>query len=52
MLQTGFRAMMGVKVYGSDAKEIERVCLQIEQILRKVPGATDVVADRIRTELA
>src|SRR5262249_42530147 len=27
--------------------EIERVGLQIEQILRKVPGATDVVADRI-----
>ncbi len=47
MLQTGFRAMMGVKVYGSDPQEIERVGLQIEQILRKVPGATDVVADRI-----
>ncbi len=47
MLQTGFRAMMGVKIYGSDPREIERVGLQIEQILRKVPGAVDVVADRI-----
>ena len=47
MLQSGFRAMMGVKIYGSDPKEIERVGLQIEQLLRKVPGATDVVADRI-----
>jgi Cu(I)/Ag(I) efflux system membrane protein CusA/SilA len=47
MLQTGFRAMMGVKVFGSDVKEIERIGLQMEQILRKVPGATDVVADRI-----
>ncbi|GIW86371.1 MAG: hypothetical protein KatS3mg108_0695 [Isosphaeraceae bacterium] len=47
MLQTGFRAMMGVKIYGSDPKEIERVGLQIEQLLKKVPGATDVVADRI-----
>jgi Cu(I)/Ag(I) efflux system membrane protein CusA/SilA len=47
MLQTGFRAMMGVKIYGSDPKEIERVGLQIEQLLRKVPGSTDVVADRI-----
>lgn len=47
MLQSGFRAMMGVKVFGSDPKEIERVCLQIEQVLKKVPGATDVVADRI-----
>ncbi len=47
MLQTGFRAMMGVKVYGSDLREIERIGLQMEEILRHVSGATDVVADRI-----
>jgi len=47
MLQTGFRAMMGVKIYGSDLKEIERIGLQIEQFLKEVPGATDIVADRI-----
>ncbi|HEX6812160.1 MAG TPA: efflux RND transporter permease subunit [Planctomycetota bacterium] len=47
MLQTGFRAMMGVKIFGSDLAEIERVGLQIEQLLREVPGATDIVADRI-----
>jgi Cu(I)/Ag(I) efflux system membrane protein CusA/SilA len=47
MLQTGFRAMMGVKIYGADPEEIEKVALQIEQILRNVPGATDVVADRL-----
>jgi Cu(I)/Ag(I) efflux system membrane protein CusA/SilA len=47
MLQSGFRAMMGVKIYGSDLKEIERIGLQIEQILKDTPGATDVVADRI-----
>jgi Cu(I)/Ag(I) efflux system membrane protein CusA/SilA len=47
MLQTGFRAMMGVKIYGSDLREIERIGLQIEQLLRQVPEATDIVADRI-----
>lgn len=47
MLQTGFRAMMGVKIFGADVKEIERIGLQIEQLLRKIPGATDIVADRI-----
>ena len=47
MLQTGFRAMMGVKIYGADLKEIERVGLQMEQLLKKVPGAVDVVADRL-----
>ncbi|HEX5104262.1 MAG TPA: efflux RND transporter permease subunit [Pirellulaceae bacterium] len=47
MLQTGFRAMMGVKVFGADPQVIEQIGLQMEQILREVPGATDVVADRI-----
>jgi Cu(I)/Ag(I) efflux system membrane protein CusA/SilA len=47
MLQTGFRAMMGVKIFGSDPNEIEKIGLQMEQLLRKVPGATDIVADRI-----
>jgi len=47
MLQTGFRAMMGVKIYGSDLKEVERIGLEIEQMLKQVPGATDIVADRI-----
>ncbi|MCI0651917.1 MAG: efflux RND transporter permease subunit [Planctomycetes bacterium] len=47
MLQTGFRAMMGVKIYGSDLREIERIGLQMEQLLREVPGTADVVADRI-----
>ena len=47
MLQTGFRAMMGVKIYGSDLKQIERIGLEIEQLLKQVPGATDIVADRI-----
>jgi Cu(I)/Ag(I) efflux system membrane protein CusA/SilA len=47
MLQTGFRAMMGVKIYGSELKEIERIGLEIEQLLKLVPGAVDIVADRI-----
>jgi copper/silver efflux system protein len=47
MLQSGFRAMMGVKIYGADLEEIERIALQMEPILRRVNGATDVVADRL-----
>ena len=47
MLQTGFRAMMGVKIFGSDLKEIESIGLQIEALIKEVPGATDIVADRI-----
>ncbi|MBX3465461.1 MAG: efflux RND transporter permease subunit [Planctomycetes bacterium] len=47
MLQSGFRAMMGVKVFGADLREIERIGLQMEALLNQVPGATDVVADRL-----
>ncbi len=47
MLQSGFRAMMGVKIFGSDLREIERLGLELEKTLKQVPGATDVVADRI-----
>lgn len=47
MLQSGFRAMMGVKIFGAELKEIERIGLEMEKILKEVPGATDVVADRI-----
>jgi Cu(I)/Ag(I) efflux system membrane protein CusA/SilA len=47
MLQTGFRAMMGVKIFGDDLKRIEQIGLELEKILKDVPGATDVVADRI-----
>jgi Cu(I)/Ag(I) efflux system membrane protein CusA/SilA len=47
MLQSGFRAMMGVKIFGPDLAEIERIGFQIERTLREVPGAVDVVADRI-----
>jgi Cu(I)/Ag(I) efflux system membrane protein CusA/SilA len=47
MLQSGFRAMMGAKIFGADPEVIEQIGLQMERILRTVPGATDIVADRI-----
>lgn len=47
MLQTGFRAMMGVKIFGNNLSDIETSAARIEAILKNVPGAADVVADRI-----
>ncbi len=47
MLQTGFRAMMGVKIFGRSLPELEAVAARMERLLRQVPGAVDVVADRI-----
>ena len=49
MLSTGMRAPMGIKVFGPDLPTIERVGLDLEQALQKVPGikASSVFADRV-----
>jgi len=49
MLQSGMRAPMGVKVKGPDLETIEKVGLQIERLLKEVPGVEPaaVIADRI-----
>ncbi len=46
MLATGVRTMIGVKVYGSDLDEIQRISDQIAEVLKKVRGAADVVPDQ------
>jgi Cu(I)/Ag(I) efflux system membrane protein CusA/SilA len=47
MLQSGMKAMMGAKIFGSDLKTIEKIGLELEKIIKEVPGAVDVIADRI-----
>ncbi|MHC5059755.1 MAG: efflux RND transporter permease subunit [Planctomycetota bacterium] len=49
MLQTGMRAPMGVKVKGPDLETIDKVGLEIESLLKEVPGVAPsaVTADRI-----
>ena len=49
MLQTGMRAPMGIKVYGSDLATIETFGLQLESLLKNVNGVKEaaVFADRI-----
>jgi len=47
MLATGIRTPVGVKVYGIDLVELERVAQQVEAVVRKVPGTTSVFAERI-----
>lgn len=49
MLSTGIRTPVGIKVMGSDLQEIERLGLDIENILRDVPGTRSVYAERITT---
>ena len=46
MLSTGVRTPIGIKVFGSDLAEIERLGKQIEGTLRNVPGTRSIFAER------
>jgi cobalt-zinc-cadmium resistance protein CzcA len=39
---TGVRGDVAVKVYGADNAVLDRIALQVEQVLSKVPGSQDV----------
>jgi Cu(I)/Ag(I) efflux system membrane protein CusA/SilA len=47
MLSTGIRTPIGIKVFGKDLDEMERVARQIEAVVKKVPGTTSAYAERI-----
>ncbi|MFH0990907.1 MAG: CusA/CzcA family heavy metal efflux RND transporter [bacterium] len=46
MLSTGVRTDLGVKIFGKDLDTLEQLAIESEQILRKVPGAADLYAER------
>jgi Cu(I)/Ag(I) efflux system membrane protein CusA/SilA len=46
MLTTGIRTPVGIKVFGSDIKQIERIGTQIEAVLKHVPGTRSVFSER------
>ncbi|MDQ1831637.1 efflux RND transporter permease subunit [Massilia scottii] len=46
MLSTGVRTPVGVKVFGDDLAEIERLSVQLEGLLRNVPGTRSTFAER------
>ena len=46
MLTTGVRTPVGIKVYGSDLKEVERIGTEIEGLLPQVRGTRNVFAER------
>lgn len=46
MLSTGVRTPIGIKVLGSDINEIERIGIELEGIIRNIPGTRSVYAER------
>jgi len=47
MLTTGVRTPVGIKVFGADLNEIERIGGQLEALMRTVPGTRSVYAERV-----
>jgi Cu(I)/Ag(I) efflux system membrane protein CusA/SilA len=47
MLSTGIRTPIGIKVFGKDLDEMERLAKQIEAVVKAVPGTTSAFAERI-----
>ncbi|MEH6387818.1 MAG: CusA/CzcA family heavy metal efflux RND transporter, partial [Pseudomonas profundi] len=47
MLATGIKSPIGVKVYGAELAQIDKVAQSVERIAKTVPGVSSAVADRI-----
>ncbi|MEK7882502.1 MULTISPECIES: efflux RND transporter permease subunit [Methyloversatilis] len=47
MLATGIRTPIGIKVFGKDLREMERVAREIETVVKAVPGTSSAFAERI-----
>ncbi len=47
MLSTGIRTPIGIKVFGKDLGEMERLAKEIEEVVKTVPGTTSAFAERI-----
>ena len=47
MLSTGIRTPIGIKVFGKDLGEMDRLAREIETVVKAVPGTTSAFAERI-----
>jgi copper/silver efflux system protein len=47
MLTTGIRTPVGIKIFGPDLMEIEKIGAQLESIMSDIPGTRSVYAERV-----
>ncbi len=47
MLSTGIRTPLGIKISGPDLAQLERISIEMESVLRTLPGTRSVFAERI-----
>src|SRR5947207_13063247 len=46
MLATGFRSVLGVKVFGPDLEQIQKLAVQVEKELADLPNTRSAFAER------
>ena len=49
MLSTGIRTPVGIKILGPDINQLEKIGLELEQLIKDVPGTRSVYAERVTT---
>jgi Cu(I)/Ag(I) efflux system membrane protein CusA/SilA len=47
MLSTGIKSPVGIKIAGADLATLERLGIEVERIMKQVPGASSVIAERV-----
>ena len=47
MLATGIRTQVGIKIFGNDLNELEKISRQVAAVVKKVKGAADVYPEQI-----
>lgn len=47
MLTTGVRTPIGIKIFGSDLNEIQKIGEELEKVIKTIPGTRSVFAERV-----
>lgn len=47
MLSTGIKSPVGIKIGGADLATLEKLGEEVERLMKKVPGASSVIAERV-----
>ncbi len=47
MLSTGIKSPVGIKIGGADLATLEKLGSEVERIMKKVPGVSSVIAERV-----
>ena len=48
MLATGVRSDLGIKIFGDNLDTLEKLAIEIENLVKPIPGAADVFAERVQ----